>query len=163
MKKQVVIHTLSLYQRGQRIHDQISLPNNAIRITGVHQSLIMKSPNIQIISDITKDGLFFRQTLVVGDLRMQTFTKENWFYAAALTIQDRNLFLGDMSIVGGFFPHPATHSPVNFTFQSVNVNASGKLVHLYFRDRWGVQLEKDIEYEVKIYLELEIENKKDCL
>jgi hypothetical protein len=162
MRKQIVIHTILIEEKGQRIHDQIILPHSAKRITGVHFSLIMLSNDDDIITDETKAGTFFRNHLNTGDMRLQVNTPENWFYNGVVTIQDRNLHWGDAGLIGGFFPHPATHLIANHTFLSVDCNAESGIVQLYYRDRWALETEKECIYKIRIYLEVELEPEKLC-
>jgi hypothetical protein len=97
------------------------------------------------------------QTVVIGDLRLQAFERAGWFYAGEVTSEDKNLFWGDNSMTPNFSPHVSTHSMSNFSPTSVLVDATkSTVIQGYYFDRLGKQVELDVEYKVKIYLEVEL-------
>jgi hypothetical protein len=99
-------------------------------------------------------------TVIIGDLRLQTFEKAGWFYAGEVTSHDRNLTWGDVSIIAEeFIPSPATHSLNNHSPVSVMADAfQSTVINGYYVDRVGVQKAKNILYKVKMYIEVELEN-----
>lgn len=161
MKKRVLIHTINVFFQGQKVSFQINLPRDAKKIVSVHHSIIPKSEGDEYLTK-KKPEEFFERTTIMGDLRLQSFEKAGWFYVGDVTTQDRNLTWGDVSIISNLFvPSEATHSRSNFLPLTVMLDASeSTIINGYYCDRVGILMEGDIEYMVRIYLEVELENCK---
>jgi hypothetical protein len=161
MEKRILIHTFEISEFDQRVNFQINLPRDVTKITSVHHSLILITDEADAIPE-NKDGSYYSRTVVFGDLRLQSFEKAGWFYTGEVTLHDRNLIWGDASIITlDFLPNPATHSLSNFSPVSVMVDAhKSTVINGYYVDRMGTQIDSDITYKVRVYIEVELQNCK---
>lgn len=159
MKKRVLIHELSVSFADQRVHFQINLPRDATKITAVHHSLILKTGVLTAFPN-RKGAHFYDPTIVIGDLRLQAFERAGWFYVSDVTSRDLTLTWGDPSIADPLFtPSEPTHSLNNFLPESVLVDApKSTVINGHYFDRLGKQVSLDVEYRVRIYIEVELKN-----
>ena len=181
MKEGVIITKINIKRQGERRHFQIKLPNDTKFIIGVEYGgrLISKSDSIKFAAvliaappiespvletDHTMPdaetveerprGLFKRNQLV-GELKLQSSEESNWFYSTDVFVADANLSYGDFSNAG-FKVNDYTHGNKR-TEEIVKVDAESTIIQGWYWDTLGKSQKVDINYEVTIYVWINVE------
>jgi hypothetical protein len=181
MKEGVIITKINIKRQGERKHFQIKLPNDTKFIIGIEYGgrLISKSDTIKFVAapkapqtiespvveavQTTIDagavegrskGLFKRNQLV-GELKLQSSEESNWFYSTDVFVADANLNYGDFSNAG-FNVNDYTHGNKR-TEEIVKVDAESTIIQGWYLDALGKSQKVDINYEVTIYVWINVE------
>ncbi|MDI1355335.1 MAG: hypothetical protein PSX36_10475 [bacterium] len=181
MKEGVIITKINIKRQGERKHFQIKLPNDTKFIIGVEYGgrLISKSDVVKfaaaeiaappikspvletwhtaidtvVVGERSK-GLFKRNQLV-GELKLQSSEESNWFYSTDVFVADANLSYGDFSNAG-FKVNDFTHGNKR-TEEFVKVDAESTIIQGWYLDALGKSQKVDINYEVTIYVWINVE------
>lgn len=179
MKEGVIIKVISIKRQGERKHFQIKLPKDTKFIIGVEYGgrLISRSdvkgdvPKAAIKTEATtheavyttesgavrdeRSKTLFRRNQLIGELKLQSCEEANWFYAADVFGNDANLNWGDFSQTG--FPvNDFTHGNKR-TEEIVKVDAESTIINGWYLDALGKTLKLDINYEIKVYVWINVE------
>src|SRR6516165_2502370 len=97
MQEQVIITIVNINRQGERKHFQIRLPKNTKFIVGIEYgdrllSKVDSAPQYNIN--------MFHPNQVIGELKLQSCAKENWFYSTDVLSIDANLDFLDFSAFG---------------------------------------------------------------
>ncbi|MDI1355753.1 MAG: hypothetical protein PSX36_12600 [bacterium] len=171
MKEQVIITKISIKRKGERKHFQIKLPKNSKFILGVEYGgrLIEHSDSALIRTPVTdpfaspvigSGGVdartqLFKRNQLIGELKLQSCEKANWFFAVDVFASDANLGLADFS-QGGFPVKDYTHGNKR-TEEIVKVDAESTIIQGWYLDSLGKTQKADIKYEVNVYVWINVE------
>lgn len=179
MKEGVIIKTISIKRQGERKHFQIRLPKDTKFIIGVEYGgrLISRSdvkidiPKAVIKAEAAtheavyttesgavrdeKPRALFKRNQLIGELKLQSCEEANWFYAADVFVNDANLNWGDFS-QAGFTVNDFTHGNKR-TEEIVKVDAESTIINGWYLDALGKTLKVDINYEIKVYVWINVE------
>ena len=93
--------------------------------------------------------LRFKRNICVGELRMQSFSKANLFYAGEIKL-DKNIDYGDFA--SQFFP------PKEYTHQAhsgevkIKLTSKNRLIRTIYRDKLSEGIAGGYKYVVRLYL-----------
>ena len=161
MKTRQLIQIISVSSFGQRVHFQFNLPRDAKRIISLHHSVRMiTTPTINMFTAPVQ-GLFFLRNVIVGELRLQAFEKAGWFYSGDVLLTDRNISWGEYPRSVFFTPQLYISASENHKPLEVKVGNDTTVVNGNFKDVWGARTNINIQYEVKLYLEIELKTVQD--
>lgn len=91
----------------------------------------------------------FKRSICIGEIRLQSFSKANLFYAGEL-VMDRNLDYGDFT--AQFFPPQVyTHGAPSFE-TDVKLTAKHRLIRGVYRDQLVDSFGASVKYRVNLYL-----------
>ena len=181
MKEGVIITKINIKRQGERKHFQIKLPNDTKFIIGIEYGgrLVSKTdakavealPHAIAKSEVAtvetpyvkaeyvevkeKGRTFFKRNQLVGELKLQSSEESNWFYAADVFLNDSNIGLGDFS-QSGFPVNDFTHGNKR-TEEIVKVDAESTIIQGWYLDAIGKAQKTDINYEVTIYVWINVE------
>lgn len=175
MKEGVIITKINIKRQGERKHFQIKLPNDTKNIIGIEYGgrLIKKSDvkvaeaaphaaaseatyvKIEALEIKERGRTFFKRNQLVGELKLQSSEESNWFYAADVFLNDSNIGLGDFS-QSGFPVNDFTHGNKR-TEEIVKVDAESTIIQGWYLDAIGKAQKTDINYEVTIYVWINVE------
>jgi hypothetical protein len=181
MKEGVIITKISIKRQGERKHFQIKLPNDTKFIIGVEYGgrLIGKSdkmkleaaamptsaveaaiveipyPILDAIPIEERSKTFFKRNQLIGELKLQSSEESNWFYSTDVFGADANLKYGDFSNAG-FNVNDYTHGNKR-TEEIVKVDAESTIIQGWYLDAIGKSQKVDINYEVTIYVWINVE------
>jgi hypothetical protein len=182
MKEGVIIKTISIKRQGERKHFQIKLPKDTKFIIGVEYGgrLISRTEGtveapapkteaktdaklIEAIYSAVESGAvrdekpkaLFKRNQLIGELKLQSCEEANWFYAADVFANDANLNWGDFS-QAGFPVNDFTHGNKR-TEEIVKVDAESTIINGWYLDALGKTLKLDINYEIKVYVWINVE------
>lgn len=181
MKEGVIITKISIKRQGERKHFQIKLPNDTKFIIGIEYGgrLISRSeainfaaapkaaPTIELPPTETGNGTtntgtvdeqsktFFKRNQLIGELKLQSSEESNWFYSTDVFGADANLKYGDFSNAG-FNVNDYTHGNKR-SEEIVKVDAESTIIQGWYLDALGKTLKVDINYEVTIYVWINVE------
>ncbi len=181
MKEGVIITKINIKRQGERKHFQIKLPNDTKYIIGIEyggrlvgktdtkavEALPQAAAKSEVVTTETayvkaeyvevKESAktFFKRNQLVGELKLQSSEESNWFYAADVFLNDSNIGLGDFS-QSGFPVNDYTHGNKR-TEEIVKVDAESTIVQGWYLDAIGKTQKTDINYEVTIYVWINVE------
>jgi hypothetical protein len=157
MKEQVIITKVSIKKQGERKHFQIKLPKSAKFIVGIEYGgrLISKSAAMIIKPFPAESRTPFKRNQLIGELKLQSCEEANWFYATDVFSSDVNLSYGDFSN-SGFKVNDFTHGNKR-TEEIVKVDAESTIIQGWFLDAVGKTQKVDINYEVNVYVWINVE------
>lgn len=181
MKEGVIITKISIKRQGERKHFQIKLPKDTKFIIGIEYGgrLISKSDAIKFaaapkaapteelpkteVSESVKvtatieerSKTFFKRNQLIGELKLQSSEESNWFYSTDVFGADANLKYGDFSNAG-FNVNDYTHGNKR-TEEIVKVDAESTIIQGWYLDALGKSQKVDINYEVTIYVWINVE------
>lgn len=175
MKEGVIITKINIKRQGERKHFQIKLPNDTKYIIGIeYGGRLIKKSDVKVVEaaphaaaneatyvkaeavEIKEGGrTFFKRNQLVGELKLQSSEESNWFYAADVFLNDSNIGLGDFS-QSGFPVNDFTHGNKR-TEEIVKVDAESTIIQGWYLDAIGKTQKTDINYEVTIYVWINVE------
>ncbi len=163
MKEGVIITKISIKRQGERKHFQIKLPKDTKFIIGVEYGGRLISKSDRIASDAadavkaieSKPRTLFKRNQLIGELKLQSCEEANWFYATDVFGEDANLNWGDFS-QAGFPVNDFTHGNKR-TEEIVKVDAESTIIQGWYLDALGKSQKADINYEVTIYVWINVE------
>lgn len=181
MKEGVIITKINIKRQGERKHFQIKLANDTKFIIGIEYGgrLVSKTdtkaveavPQAAAKSEVAtteapyvkaeyvevkeKARTFFKRNQLVGELKLQSSEESNWFYATDVFLNDSNIGLGDFS-KSGFPVNDFTHGNKR-TEEIVKVDAESTIIQGWYLDAIGKAQKTDINYEVTIYVWINVE------
>jgi hypothetical protein len=165
MNESVIVTKLSIRLQGERKHFQINLPNDAKYIVGVEYGLrlidAIPEPPIDPTNQnpIPDDSLLaiktlFKSNQLIGELRLQSCEKANWFFTADVFTNTNNLNLVDVSDLG-FQIKEYTHN-ISKNEEVVGID-SGSMIQGWFLDALGKQFNQNLRYEISVYVWIKTE------
>jgi hypothetical protein len=157
MKEGVIITKINIKRQGERKHFQIKLPNDTKFIIGIEYGgrLISKSDAMVIKPIPVETRTPFKRNQLVGELKLQSSEESNWFYSTDVFVADANLSYGDFSNAG-FKVNDYTHGNKR-TEEIVKVDAESTIIQGWYLDALGKSQKVDINYEVTIYVWINVE------
>lgn len=160
MRESVIVSKLSIQLQGERKHFQVRLPNDTQYVVGIEYSLRMIDaipelpidPNGQ--NQNPDDSLLpiktiFKSSQLVGELRLQSCEKANWFFTADVFANNYNLNLADVSDLG-FQIKEYSHG-ITKNEEVVGI-AGGSMIQGWFLDSLGKQFNQNLRYEISVYV-----------
>ncbi len=160
MKEGVIITKIGIKQKGERKHFQIKLPKDTKFIIGVeYGGRLIDRPEMVVIEPRPRDEghftPFFKRNELIGELKLQSCEEANWFYSADVLANDVNLGLGDFS-QSGFPVNDFSHGNKR-TEEIVKIDAESTIIQGWYLDVLGKTKNRDIKYEVKVYVWINVE------
>ncbi len=172
MKEGVIITKISIKRQGERKHFQIKLPKDTKFIIGIEYGgrLISRSevtkfvaaPKVPSAMQLPPTGTvdeqsktFFKRNQLIGELKLQSSEESNWFYSTDVFGADANLQYADFSNAG-FNVNDYTHGNKR-SEEIVKVDAESTIIQGWYLDALGKTLKVDINYEVTIYVWINVE------
>lgn len=182
MKEGVIITKISIKRQGERKHFQIKLPKDTKFIIGVEyggrlitksdvivdvpapkaeikiEPVILEATHSAADSGAAGDGrskALFKRNQLIGELKLQSCEEANWFYATDVFVADANLNWGDFS-QAGFPVNDFTHGNKR-TEEIVKIDAESTIIQGWYLDAIGKSLKVDIDYEITVYVWINVE------
>lgn len=181
MKEGVIITKINIKRQGERKHFQIKLPKDTKFIIGIEYGgrLISRSEAIKFVAapqvasamELPPTGTgnaagnagtvdersktFFKRNQLIGELKLQSSEESNWFYSTDVFGADANLKYGDFSNTR-FNVNDYTHGNKR-SEEIVKVNAESTIIQGWYLDALGKNQKIDINYEVTIYVWINVE------
>ena len=172
MKEGVIITKINIKRQGERKHFQIKLPKDTKFIIGIEYGgrLISRSEAIKFVAapqaasamELPPTGTvdersktFFKRNQLIGELKLQSSEESNWFYSTDVFGADANLKYGDFSNAR-FNVNDYTHGNKR-SEEIVKVDAESTIIQGWYLDALGKTLKVDINYEVTIYVWINVE------
>jgi len=164
-RERLVIETFVIDKPKQVKIFEIRIPREVQHIIGVELGFNLTEGTIH--EDPAGGGstglgwdipLRFKRNTCVGELRMQSFSKANLFYAGEIKL-DKNIDFGNFA--SQFFP------PKEYTHQAqtgevkIKLTSKNRLIRTIYRDKLSEEIAGGYKYTVRIYLwVLKKENEK---
>ena len=171
----------SIKRQGERRHFQIKLPKDTKFIIGIEYGgrligksdsvVIMPPPKAAVEAEHTiaeaghpakeaaavegRSKTFFKRSQLIGELKLQSSEESNWFYSTDVFGADANLQYADFSNAG-FNVNDYTHGNKR-TEEIVKVDAESTIIQGWYLDALGKTQKVDINYEVTIYVWINVE------
>ena|ERR1035437_953391 len=162
MKEQVILTKISIKRQGERKHFQIKLPKNTKFIIGIEYGArwIDKTDVVKVAAAVKvkvseERRVYFKRNQLIGELKLQSCEEANWFYSTDVFVADANIKYGDFS-QSGFPVNDFTHGNKR-TEEIVKVDAESTIVQGWYLDAIGKTSKSDINYEVKVYVWINVE------
>ena len=158
MKEQVIITKVSIKRQGERKHFQIKLPKNTKFIVGIEYGGRLISKSAAMIIEplpVSESRTPFKRNQLIGELKLQSCEEANWFFAVDVFASDVNLSYGDFS-KAGFKVNDFTHGNKR-TEEIVKVDAESTIIQGWYLDALGKSQKADINYEVNVYVWINVE------
>jgi len=130
----------------------IILPGSAMGMAGMPFGKI----DAPFAAAAPSGGLFFRQTPIAGELRLQSQGPSNIFYSTDVKLTDANVGFGDFSETPFWKPQVFTHGE-KFMEDIVGVDDNSYVLSGTYRDRFGEERGHDFNYRVNVYVWYDIE------
>lgn len=164
-RERLVIETFVIDKPKQVKIFEIRIPREVQHIIGVElgfnliEGTIHEDPSGGGSAGLGWDiPLRFKRNICVGELRMQSFSKANLFYAGEIKL-DKNIDFGNFA--SQFFP------PKEYTHQAqtgevkIKLTSKNRLIRTIYRDKLSEEITGGYKYTVRIYLwVLKKENEK---
>lgn len=179
MREKVFIHPVYITRKSEINSFQIKLPMDAVKIIGIESTVkgieAFGAPPARgaappmggmmpeggapfgAAAAAPAGGLFFRQTPIAGELRLQAHGPSNLFYATDVKLSDANVGYGDFSQTRFWRPQQFTHES-RFLEDYVLVDDKSYVLSGTYRDKFGEERGHDFNYRVNVYVWYEIEN-----
>jgi hypothetical protein len=157
IKEEVIVQSLSITRKGERVYFQIPLPYDTKRVIGLEYGYIKKAVE-QIVSRRSGDGIgFYPMTIfsnkVIGKLSLSCSGHEGLFYQGDLS-ENRNVFMNEQVVAVVFSPFEWTHfsKKEEITFC---VDGCTRVIEGYFEDSFAEEIFTRFEYVLNLYLWIE--------
>lgn len=161
MKTRQLIEIIMVRKFSQRVHFQINLPRDAKRIVSLHHEVRMITVPAGNMFPPPQQGSFLNRNVVAGELRLQAFEKAGWFYNGEVFLTDRNWDVWEYPTLLFFTPQPYIHAFNNYAPLEIKVGKDTTVISGIFKDTWGARIATNIQYDVKLYLEIELNTKEN--
>lgn len=156
--EEIIIHTVRITKSAEYKFFEIPLPNDGISINSLWYKirLLDDATRGQIITSI-RGRSPYNPELIAGELSLSSHNQEGVFFYGNLILENENSGLLDYT--AGVFPAKTYNRD---TFQKplqIKVDADTSCVNGFIHDRWGTLNNRNLNYEVDIYLFVERKEK----
>ena len=171
-KGYILITEVEITKAGQVKNFQIKLPKNAKAITAVDTDVRIKNRMEIIIRDIPTEVLPIKSLIpaikqmtfltwvnginkVMGRIKLQSLERANIFYADWVYSNDLDGGIGNF--LGSIYPTSPYTLLKMPEAKKVDVTSDTTVVNGIYRDYYGVSLNRDIAYIIKVFLWIELD------
>ena len=175
-KGYILITEVEITKAGQVKNFQIKLPKNVKAITAVdtdvriksRMEVLLKEVRTDIIAEVaikiagTVQGTFLTWVnginKVMGRIKLQSMERANIFYADWVHSNDLDGGIGNF--LGSIYPTSPYTLLEMPEAKKVDVSSETTVVNGIYRDYYGVSLNRDLAYTIKVFLWIELD--ADC-
>jgi hypothetical protein len=158
MKKyRCIVEAIPITKKGEVKHFQVRIPENAEFISGIETAVRMKSlPSVvgfAVVSDAPRGA-------IAGELKLQSCEEVNVFYATDAVDQSAKENFDKIFTPGAFPENVWTHG-YKRELEEVKVDGDTTVLAGLYRDKMGAMQNRDISYDVFLYVWYKLKTKKD--
>lgn len=165
MEKRVIIETFVIDKPSQVQIFEVIIPRDVERIVGVELGFNLLEGDLSEGSGSGGSGgggawdipILIKRNVCAGELRLQSFSKANLFYAGEISL-DRNIDNGDFT--SQFFP-PKVYTHLSKAEEvKIKLTSRNRMIRGIYRDKLSASITGAYKYQVKLYLWTSIKETK---